>query len=317
METVDDAFLAAATDFMGRASNDKKPFFVWLNPTVMHIFTHLQPKYKALEGQDNYGLQEAGMAKLDDIVGSVMTKLKELGVDENTIVLVTTDNGTEVFTWPDGGNTPFKGQKGMGTEGGFRSPAIVRWPDRIPKGKVENGIISGLDWLPTFVAAAGNTQVVDELKAGKTIGDKTYKVHIDGFNQLDMLTGKGPSKRDEVFYFVDSDVAAVRIGDWKYVFLDQPDGPIGDRVKRAVPLIHNLGGDPFERYSDPNLANGSGDYIMSFYMREFWRFVFVQQKVAEMAQTAIEFPPMQKGATFNLDALKEQIQKAIEARHSQ
>jgi arylsulfatase len=302
---------------MSRASRDKKPFFVWLNPTVMHIFTHLSPKYRALEGRDNYGLQEAGMAKFDDIVGSVMTKLKELGVDENTIVLVTTDNGTETWTWPDGGNTPFKGTKGMGTEGGFRAPAIVRWPGKIPKGKVENGIISGLDWLPTFVAAAGNTAVVEELKAGKTIGDKTYKVHIDGSNQLDMLTGDGPSKRDEVFYFVDSDLAAVRIGDWKYVFLDQPDGPVGDRAKRAVPLIHNLRRDPFERYADSNLANGSSDYMMSFYMREFWRFVFVQQKVAEMAKTAIEFPPMQKGASFNMDAVKEQIQKALEAKHSQ
>ena len=203
METVDDAFLSAAEDFMSSASHDKKPFFVWLNTTVMHIFTHLPPKYQALEGQDNYGLQEAGMAKFDDIVGSVMAKLKELGVDENTIVLVTTDNGTEVFTWPDGGNTPFKGQKAMGTEGGFRVPAIVRWPGHIPKGKVENGIISGLDWLPTFVAAAGDTNVVDELKAGKTIGGRTYKVHIDGFNQLDMLTGKGPSTRDEIFYFVE------------------------------------------------------------------------------------------------------------------
>jgi arylsulfatase len=232
-------------------------------------------------------------------------------------VLVTTDNGTETWTWPDGGNTPFKGTKGMGTEGAFRVPAVVRWPARIPKGKVENGIISGLDWLPTFAAAAGDAAVVDELKAGKKIGDQMFKVYLDGSNQLDMLTGKGPSKRDEVFYFVDSELAAVRIGDWKYVFLDQPDGPIGDRAKRSVPLIHNIRRDPFERYADTNLANGSSDYMMSFYVREFWRFVFVQEKVAAMAKTALEFPPMQKGASFNLDAVKEQIAKALASRRSQ
>ena len=317
METVDNHILKLSTDFMERAKNDGKPFFVWLNPTRMHIFTHLSPKYKALEGKDNYGLQEAGMAEFDDIIGSVMQKLKDLGVDENTIVMVTTDNGTEVFTWPDGGNTPFKGTKGMTTEGGFRAPAVIRWPGKIPAGKVQNGIMSGMDWLPTFAAAAGNPNIAAELKQGKQIGGQTFKVHLDGYNQMDMLAGKGPSKREEVFYFAESTLGAVRIGDWKYVFIEQPDGWPGDKIKLNMPLIHNLRRDPFERYSDRNWAIGSSDYMMSFYAREFWRFTFVQQRVAALAKTAIEYPPMQKGASFNLEAVKQRIEAAIKARHGQ
>ena len=317
METVDDHILEFATDFMEKAKKDGKPFFVWLNPTRMHVFTHLSPKYKALLGKDNYGLQEAGMAQFDDIVGSVMTKLKEMGVDENTIVLVTTDNGTEVFTWPDGGNTPFKGTKGMTTEGGFRSPAVIRWPGKIPAGKVENGITSGLDWLPTLVAAAGNPNISDELKAGKKLGDRTYKVHLDGYNQMDMLTGQGPSKRHEIFYFGESTLGAVRVDDWKYVFVEQPGGWLGPKNKLNVPRIHNLRRDPFERYSDPNVGIGSHDYMMSFYLRNIWRFVFVQQRVAVLAKTAIEFPPMQTGASFNLEAVKRQIEEAVKVHAGQ
>ncbi|AUW46718.1 arylsulfatase [Rhizobium leguminosarum] len=317
MENIDNEILKYATDFMERSQKDGKPFFLWLNPTRMHIFTFLSPKYKALEGQNNYGLQEAGMTEFDDIIGSVMNKLKEMGLDENTIVMVTTDNGTEVFTWPDGGNTPFKGTKGMTTEGGFRSPAIIRWPGKIPAGAVQNGIMSGLDWLPTFVAAAGNDKIGDELKAGKAIGDTTYKVHLDGYNQMDMLTGKGDSRREEVFYFGESSLGAVRIGDWKYSFIDQPDGWPGEHVKLNMPTITNLRRDPFERYSNTNWGVGSADYFMSFYAREFWRFVFVQQQVGELAKSAIEFPPMQKGASFNLDAVKAQIEEAMKAKAGQ
>ncbi len=317
METIDDTILRYATDFMDKSHKDGKPFFVWLNPTRMHIFTYLSPKYAALEGQNNYGLQEAGMTQFDDIIGSVMAKLHDMGVDQNTIVMVTTDNGTEVFTWPDGGNTPFKGTKGMTTEGGFRSPAIIRWPGKIPEGVVQNGIMSGLDWLPTFVAAAGDDKIVDELKAGKSIAGATYKVHLDGYNQMDMLTGKGASKRQEVFYFGESSLGAVRIGDWKYTFIDQPDGWPGAHVKLNMPVITNLRRDPFERYSDTNWGVGSTDYMMSFYAREFWRFTFVQQQVGELARTALEFPPMQKGASFNLDAVKAQIEEAMKAHAGQ
>ena len=317
METVDDEILKYTLSFMEQAKKDGKPFFVWLNPTRMHIFTFLSPKYKALEGKDNYGLEEAGMAQFDDIVGAVMKKLEAMGVAKNTIIAVTTDNGTEVFTWPDGGNTPFKGAKGMTTDGGFRVPMVVRWPERIPAGRVENGIMSGMDWFPTLVAAAGNPNIIEELKTGKQLGDREYKVHLDGYDQTNMFTGKGPSAREEIWYFGESTLGAVRIGDWKYTFIEQPDGWPGAKNKLNMPLIHNLRRDPFERYADPNFAVGSPDWFMNFYAREFWRFVFVQRKVAELAKTAIEFPPMQKGASFNLEAVKAQIQAAVQARQGQ
>ena len=230
METVDDEILDYTLKFIDKAKSDGKPFFVWLNPTRMHIYTHLSPKYNALRNSETgYGLQEAGMAQLDDIVGSVMQKLDDLGIAKNTIIAFSTDNGAECFTWPDGGTTPFKGEKGMVTEGGFRVPAIIRWPGKIPAGKVENGLFSGLDWFPTFVAAAGDDNVVDELKQGKQLGDSHFKVHLDGYNQLDMLTGKGPSKRHEVWYFSEANLGAVRLDDYKFVFLDQPEGWVGPK----------------------------------------------------------------------------------------
>ena len=173
METVDDEILDFTTKFMDKARTDKKPFFVWLNPTRMHVVTHLSEKYKSMRNSENgWSIQEAGMAQLDDVVGSVMAYLKNNGFDDNTIVVFNTDNGTENFTWPDGGQTPFAGGKGTGLEGGFRVPAIVRWPGKVPAGKVENGIFSGLDWFPTLVAAAGNPNITSELLTGKKIGDQ-------------------------------------------------------------------------------------------------------------------------------------------------
>ena len=194
----------------------------------MHIVTHLSPKYQAMRNSKNgWSIHEAGMAQLDDDIGLVMKKLQDAGIDNNTIVIFTTDNGTEVFTWPDGGQTPFAQSKGTIMEGGFRAPAMIRWPGRVPAGKVENGLISGLDWFPTLLAAAGNPNIVDELKKGKAMGDRTYKVHLDGYNQMDMITGKGPSTRNEIFYFGESELGAVRVGDFKYRFIDQPGGWLG------------------------------------------------------------------------------------------
>jgi arylsulfatase len=234
-----------------------------------------------------------------------------LGVDNNTIVLFTTDNGTEVFTWPDGGQTPFAQSKGTVMEGGFRVPAIIRWPGRVPAGKVENGLISGLDWFPTFLAAAGNPNIVEELKKGKQIGDRTYKVHLDGYNQMDLIAGKGPSNRHEIFYFGESTLGAVRIDDYKYRFIDQPHGWLGEKAKVDVPHLTNLRLDPFERTGWPESGTKIGaQQYFDWFKYEFWRFVFVQQQVEKLARTAIEFPPMQKGASFNLDAVKEQIEAA-------
>ncbi|MGZ3397316.1 MAG: arylsulfatase, partial [Isosphaeraceae bacterium] len=313
MKTVDDEILEHSLKFLDKAKSDGKPFFLWLNPTRMHVVTHLSEKYEKLRTPENgWTIHEAGMAQLDDIVGAVMKKLKDDGLEQDTILVFTTDNGTENFTWPDGGQTPFAGAKGTVMEGGFRVPCIVRWPGKVPAGKVENGLISGLDWFPTFVAAAGNLSIVEELKQGKQLGERNYKVHLDGHNQLDLLTGKGPSRRHELFYFAEGTLGAVRIDDFKYRFIDQPSGWLGGTVKVDVPILVNLRLDPFERTG----MTGSLQY-WDWFKYEFWRFVYVQQEVGKLAQTAIEFPPMQKGASFNLEAVKEQVLKASQSRAGQ
>jgi arylsulfatase len=211
--------------------------------------------------------------------------------------------------------TPFRGTKGTAYEGGFRVPAIIRWPGKVPAGKVENGLFSGLDWFPTFVAAAGNPNIVDELKAGKDLSGTTYKVHLDGYNQLDLLTGKGPTKRQEIWYFVETNLGGLRLDEFKYRFFDQPDGWPGPKVPINMPILVNLKQDPFERGPIANVLMGAPAYMNEFFAREFWRFVYVQQKVGELATTAIDFPPMQKGASFNLQAVKEQIEAAIAKGH--
>ena len=311
METVDGVIRDHAFKFMDRAKDEDKPFFVWLNPTRMHVVTHLSPKYQQLRNSENgWSIQEAGMAQFDDIIGDVMNKLEAMGVADNTIIAVTTDNGTEGFTWPDGGTTPFKGWKGMGTEGGFRVPLVVRWPGKIQPSQVVNGVMSGLDWFPTFVAAAGyEGDIVEDLQKGKTLNGKEYMVHLDGYNQMDMLTKGSTSARNELWYFTESTLAAARIGDYKYVFTDQPQGWFGPTVKLNWPGIYNLRLDPFEKM---NL--GESLYAANWWTFEFWRFVFVQQEVAKLGQTAIDFPPMQPGASFNLEAVKEDIKKAISSR---
>src|SRR5438477_35463 len=220
MKTVDNEIRDLALTFIEKAKADGKPFFLWLNPTRMHIVTHLSDKYQALRNSKNgWSIQEAGMAQLDDDIGLVMKKLKDMGEEENTIVVFTTDNGTESFTWPDGGTTPFAQCKGTIMEGGFRVPCIARWPGHIPADTVQNGIMSGLDWFPTFLAAAGNTTITGDLLKGVKIGDRTYKNHLDGYNQMDLITGKGPSNRHEIFYLGESTVGAVRIDDYKFQFI--------------------------------------------------------------------------------------------------
>ncbi|HEY3675080.1 MAG TPA: arylsulfatase [Candidatus Tumulicola sp.] len=313
METVDDEILDHAVKFIDKAKSDGKPFFVWLNPTRMHVVTHLSDKYENMRTSENgWSVYEAGMAQLDDIVGSVMKKLKDDGLDDNTIVVFTTDNGAENFTWPDGGQTPFAGGKGTVLEGGFRVPCILRWPGKVPAGKVENGLFASLDWFPTFVAAAGDAKIVDELKAGKKLGDRTYKVHLDGYNQMDLITGKGPSARHEFFYFAEGTLGAVRVNDYKYRFIDQPNGWLGGTVNVDWPILTNLALDPFERTG----VSGSLAYY-NWFAYQFWRFVLVQEVVGMLAQTAMEFPPMQEGASFNLEAVKAQIEKAMASHTGQ
>ena len=314
METVDEDFVAASLAFMNRARAANKPFFVWLNPTRMHVVTHLSPKYEAMRNSENgWTEQEAGMAQLDDGVGAVMQYLKDKGIDNDTIVLFTSDNGPEQFTWPDGGQTPFAMAKGTVMEGGFRAPSLLRWPGHVPADTIQNGIFSGLDWLPTFVAAAGNPNIADELLKGKEIGGRTYRNHLDGYNQLAAITGKGPSARHEIFYLGESTLGAIRIDDYKYRFIDQPDGWVGGKTHPDMPILTNLRLDPFERtgWASNGAAKGSMQY-WDWFKFEFWRFVFVQQELGKEIQTFLDFPPMQKGASFNLDAIKAEMGKKME-----
>jgi arylsulfatase len=321
METFDSVLVKSSCDFMDQAQKDGKPFFIWHNTTRMHVFTFLPPKYQALMNtKSNYGLEEAGMAQMDDSIGQLLAHLEEIGEADNTIVVFTTDNGAEVFTWPDGGMTPFRATKGTVFEGGFRVPCIVRWPGKIKPGTVENGIFSGLDWFPTLVAAAGDPDITQKLLKGVKLGDRTYKNHLDGYNQLDLLTGNGPSARHEIFYFGGSQLGALRIDDYKFQFFQQPYGWPGEKLTTDMPTIINIRQDPFERTPltrGETTNNGAGGYMNDFYARQFWRFVMVQDYVGQLAETAIDYPPMQAPATFNLQAIKEKIDETIKNHEGQ
>jgi arylsulfatase len=321
MTTFDPVLAKASCDFMDKAKKEGKPFFVWHNTTRMHVWTFLSKKYSSMQNsQTNYGLEEAGMADLDDNIGTLLKHLEDIGEADNTIVVFTTDNGAEVFTWPDGGMTPFKNTKGTVGEGGFRVPCIARWPGHIKPGTVENGIFSGLDWFPTLMAAAGNSDITNQLLKGVKLGDRTYTNHLDGYNQMDLITGNGPSKRHELFYFGGPHLGAVRIDDFKFTFFQQPQGWPGAKVTTDMPTMVNLRQDPFERtptLNNESLNNGGFGYVNDFMAREFWRFVLVQQEVAKLAMTAIKYPPMQAPATFNLDAVKEKIDAAMKDHEGQ
>lgn len=321
METFDEVLVENSKRFMDQAKQAGKPFFIWHNTTRMHVFTYLPPEYQAkMNYRSNYGLEEAGMAQLDDSVGDLMQHLDDIGVADNTIVIFTTDNGAEVFTWPDGGMTPFRATKGTAYEGGFRVPCIIRWPGKIKPGSVENGIFSGLDWFPTLLAAAGNPNITQQLLQGVQLGERTYKNHLDGYNQMDLLTGKAPSSRHELFYFAEANLGALRIDDFKFQFIQQPYGWPGEKVTTNMPTVVNLRQDPFERTPSvrgESLNDQGAGYMNDFLAREFWRFVEVQQRVAALAQTAIAFPPMQSPASFNLAAVKAKIDEAMRSHEGQ
>jgi len=321
MTTFDPVLAKASCDFMDKAKAAGKPFFVWHNTTRMHVWTFLSKKYSSMQNsQTNYGLEEAGMADMDDNIGTLLKHLDDIGEADNTIVVFSTDNGAEVFTWPDGGYTPFKGTKGTVYEGGFRVPCIARWPGHIKPGTVENGLMSGLDWFPTFLAAAGNSDMTNQLLKGVKLGDRSYKNHLDGYNQLALLEGKGPTARHELFYFGGPHLGAVRLDDFKFVFFQQPWGWPGEKTTTDMPTLINIRQDPFERLSNlrgESWNTSSPAYTNDFFAREFWRFVLVQQEVAKLAMTAIDYPPMQEPATFNLDAVKQKIQAMMKDHEGQ
>jgi arylsulfatase A-like enzyme len=307
METVDEEFLAATLDAMERAKTANRPFFIWHNSTRMHIWTHLQKKYEDMVAEK--GLYGAGMTQLDDNVAVLLNKLDALGIADNTILIFTTDNGAETFSWPDGGTTPFRSEKNTNWEGGFRVPCLVRWPGRVKPGTVINDIVAHEDWVPTLLAAAGDPDVKEKLTQGLETDGKRFKVHLDGYNQMDLLSGEEPSGRKEFFYFSDDgDLTCLRYLKWKAVFMEQRAH--GLEVWREpltalrVPKIFDLHADPFERADIE-----SGAYERWFIDRAFL-LVPAQAVVAQFLASFREFPPRQKPASFSVDQALEALRNA-------
>jgi arylsulfatase len=301
METIDEETLKATLAFMDQVHQEKKPFFIWWNSTRMHIFTHLKP---ASVGKTGLGNEADGMVEHDGMVGELLKKLDDLKIADDTIVIYTTDNGAELMSWPDGGISRFRGEKDTTWEGGFRVPLAVRWPKKIPSGVISNGIISNMDWLPTLLAAAGEPDVTNKLKTGYKAGDKNFKVHIDGVNQLDMLLGNGPSARDSFLYFNDDgDLCAVRQGKMKFHFAVQ-NGKGFDvwrkpYEKLRAPVLVDLRMDPFERGFEEGYGGNLWAIERSFYI------VPVQGLVKQFVGTLKDFPPRGKAASFSLDQVLE------------
>lgn len=307
METADEEFMGAALKFIDKAHEDDKPFFVWFNTTRMHVWTRLAPKW---QGASGYGLYADGMMEHDYHVGLLLDKLKDLGIDDNTIVVYSTDNGSQTNTYPDGGAEPFRGEKGTTWEGGLRVPALIRWPGVVEKGSVINDIFSHQDWLPTFLAAAGDPGVSEKLKEGHRAGDKTYKVHLDGFDQTDLLSGKGPGKRKNIYYFDDNaNFNAIRWNDWKIYFGLQMEGWSGPREALTFPWVVNLRTDPYETSLDSAL-------YARFFADQMWLFVPTQQEVGKWLSTFREFPPRQATASFTIDGMMKQMQQMLQMKAS-
>lgn len=305
METVDSEFLTAGLDFMERAHKAEKPFFLWFNSTRMHVWTHLQDEAKGVSGQGIYG---DGMVEHDGHVGQLLDKLDELGITDNTIVMYSTDNGAELFTWPDGGMIPFRGEKNTTWEGGFRVPMMVSWPGKIKPNQVSNEIISQEDWLPTLLAVAGDSDIKEKLLKGHQAGDTTYKVHLDGYNMLPYLTGEtDKGAREEMFYFTDDgQLSALRYNDWKLMFSEQRSHKFDvwqdPLVTLRVPKLFNLRRDPFERADHETIGYDQ------------WRFERVYlltpgaAYVGQFLATFKEFPPRQKPGSFNLDRVLQSLE---------
>ena len=306
METIDDVTVAAALGFIEKQHKAKKPFFIWWSGTRMHFRTHVKKELRGISGQDEYS---DGMVEHDRHIGEFLDKLDELGIADNTIVFYSTDNGPHYNTWPDAAATPFRGEKNTNWEGGWRVPAMVRWPGKIKAGSVSNEIMHHMDWLPTFVAIAGDDKIKDKLLKGHKAGKKTFKVHLDGYNFLPYLTGKeekGP--REEIFYFTDDgDLSALRYHDWKIVFLEQRvyatlQAWAEPFVELRVPLLFNLRRDPYER------AQLTSNTYYDWLMDHVFLFVPAQAYVGKFLATFRDYPPRQKAASFSLDQVMEKLQ---------
>jgi arylsulfatase A-like enzyme len=306
METIDEEITDGALAWMEKQAKADKPFFLWYNSTAMHFRTHVAAKNIGKSGQDPYSDR---MVVHDEQIGQMLNKLDELGIADNTIVMYSTDNGPENDTWPDGANTPFRSQKDTNWEGGWRVPCFIRWPGKIKPGAVLNGLFSHIDMLPTLLAAAGDPDVKEKLLQGYTVGNKTFKVHLDGYNMVPYLTGQvKESPRPAIFYFSDDgELMAVRHGDWKLVFAMQTAFQMNvwanPLVKLRVPHIFNLRRDPFERadYNSNTYWDWMVDHVPQLYA--------VQALVAGQIKGFMDFPPRQKPASFNLDEVMAKVSK--------
>jgi arylsulfatase len=303
METVDEEFLGAALDFIDRKTKDGAPWLCYFNTTRMHVFTHLKP---ASVGKTGHGLYPDGMVELDGYVGQLLKKLDDLGVADNTVVVFTTDNGAEVMSWPDGGTTPFRGEKDTNWEGGWRVPCVMRWPGVIEPGRVVNDICSLQDFIPTFAAAAGEPDLVAKVKKGYKVGDTTFKVHLDGFNLLPFLSGEEKKCPREGFLYWsdDGDLMALRVHQYKIVFAEQT--ATGLDVWRnpltlwRIPKVFDLRADPFER--------GEESFKYNDWFVEHVPYQYVGQAVVhEWLESFKEFPPRQKSASFSIDQIVEAL----------
>jgi arylsulfatase len=312
METIDDETVAAAKDFITRQVKAGVPFFVWWNGTRMHFRTHVKAEHRGKSGQDEYS---DGMVEHDMHVGELLKLLTDLGVANNTLVMYSTDNGPHYNTWPDAGTTPFRSEKNSNWEGAYRVPCFVKWPGRIPAGTTLNGIVSHEDWLPTFAAIAGAPDIKERLlKGGVSLNGRTYRNHIDGYNQLDYITGKAKDSPRNEFWYVndDGEVVAARWQDWKVVFLENRGQAFGvwrePFVELRVPLLFNLRRDPFER-----AQHNSNTYNDWFLDRPFV-IVPIQALATRFLLSMKEFPPSQSPGSFNLSKIEEQLKRNAGAR---
>jgi arylsulfatase A-like enzyme len=303
METIDEEVTARTLDFMERAKKADKPFFIWWNSTRMHIFTHLKPESA---GKTGLGIYPDGMVEHDGQVGEVLAKLKELGLDENTIVMYSTDNGAESMSWPDGGTTMFRGEKNTNWEGGYRVPTLIKWPGVIKPGTIINDIGAHEDMLPTLLAAVGDTTVKEDLLKGRTVGGMTYKVHLDGYNLMPALKGEAAWPRHEFIYWTDDgSVAALRYDQWKVTFLRQNAHGLHVWIEPfeelRAPLLTNLRSDPFER------AEYEGYGYNEWFVQHMFLIAPAGAYVGQWLQSFREFPPRQKPGSFNLDRVMEAV----------
>ncbi|RWY68875.1 arylsulfatase [Rhizobium sp. WSM1325] len=305
METVDEEFLGAAKDFIDRSAKADKPFFCWFNSTRMHIYTHLKAES---EGKTGLGIVADGMAEFDGMVGQLLDQLDDLGIAENTIVVWTTDNGAEVFSWPDGGTTPFHGEKNTNWEGGYRVPGMVRWPGVVKPGTEINEIVSHEDWLPTLVAAAGEPDIAAKLLNGYEAVGKTFNVHLDGYNQRKLLDGTGPGARKEYFYWTDDgSLAGLRYDRWKLVFMEQRAEGLDvwqdPLITLRFPKLIDLRADPFEI-----AQHAAGDYAR-WRVEHAFALVPAQAYVAKHLQTYVKYPPRQAPGSFSMDNVLDKLQR--------